>query len=131
MKASVAVRLSGLFAAVFALAVYAGAQAPPDNPGGGQEFSGHRPPMERALGPWGEHGRWWNDPAMVAKLKLTDAQRKSMDDIMQEHRETLVDLRASLEKSELALEPLMKAWRRRAPSSKRPMPGSCLRFAAS
>jgi Spy/CpxP family protein refolding chaperone len=65
--------------------------------------------MERALGPDGEHGRWWNDATMVAKLKLTDDQRKSMDDVLLEHRETLVQLRANLEKSELLLEPLMKA----------------------
>jgi Spy/CpxP family protein refolding chaperone len=65
--------------------------------------------MERALGPQGEHGRWWNDPAMVEKLKLTDQQRKQMDDILQQHREGLVDLRGNLEKAELTLEPLMKA----------------------
>jgi hypothetical protein len=44
----------------------------------------------------------------VAELKLTDAQRKSMDDILLAHREKLIDLRASLEKAELTLEPLMK-----------------------
>jgi periplasmic protein CpxP/Spy len=41
-------------------------------------------------------------------LKLTDAQRKAMDDTLQQHRETLVDLRGTLEKSELELEPMMK-----------------------
>jgi len=56
----------------------------------------------------GEHGRWWNDPKVAEKLKLTDAQRKAMDDTLQQHRETLVDLRGSLEKSELELEPMMK-----------------------
>jgi Spy/CpxP family protein refolding chaperone len=45
----------------------------------------------------------------VEELKLTDAQRKSMDDILQTHREKLIDLRASLEKAELSLEPLVKA----------------------
>jgi Spy/CpxP family protein refolding chaperone len=44
----------------------------------------------------------------VERLKLTDAQRKSMDDILLSHRETLVDLRGTLEKAELSLEPLMK-----------------------
>ncbi len=56
----------------------------------------------------GEHGRWWNDPKVAERLKLTDAQRKAMDDTLQQHRETLVDLRGSLEKSELELEPMMK-----------------------
>jgi Spy/CpxP family protein refolding chaperone len=78
-------------------------------PGGGMEagFGEHRPPMERALGPQGDHGRWWNNPKLVEKLKLTDEQRKVFDGIMLDHREKLVDLRASLEKAELVMEPLM------------------------
>jgi Spy/CpxP family protein refolding chaperone len=71
--------------------------------------------MERAMGPggpggrWGEHGRWWNEPRAIEKLKLTDAQRKSLDDIYQQHRLTLIDLHATLEKAEVAMEPLMQA----------------------
>jgi Spy/CpxP family protein refolding chaperone len=64
--------------------------------------------MEDALGPRGAHGRWWNDPSLVEKLRLTDDQRKSMDSILLEHREKLIDLRASVEKAELAMEPLMR-----------------------
>jgi Spy/CpxP family protein refolding chaperone len=64
--------------------------------------------MERSFGAQGEHGRWWNNPKVVDKLKLTDTQRKAMDDTMQQHRETLVDLRGTLEKAELELEPMMK-----------------------
>ncbi len=78
-------------------------------PGGGmgQGFRGHRPPMERAFGPLGAHGRWWNNPRVVERLKLTDAQCKEFDDIYLAHREKLIDLRASLQKAELALEPLV------------------------
>ena len=76
--------------------------------GGGGGFGNHRPPMERAMGGQGDRGRWWNNPKVVERLKLTDDQRKSMDAILLAHREKLVDLRASLEKSELELEPLMK-----------------------
>ena len=75
-------------------------------PGGG--FGEHRPPFERAMGGMGDHGRWWNNPKVVDQLKLTDAQRKSMDDTLQQHRETLVDLRGTLQKAELELEPMMK-----------------------
>jgi Spy/CpxP family protein refolding chaperone len=64
--------------------------------------------MERAFGERGDQGRWWNNPRMVAELKLTDEQRKSMDDILLAHRERLIDLRASLQKAELELEPLIK-----------------------
>jgi Spy/CpxP family protein refolding chaperone len=99
-------------ALTFAAILTAGGQAPDSAPGmdgpgaGGPGFGQHRPPFERALGP---HGRFWNDPVMVEKLKLTDDQRKQMDEILQQHREKLVDLRSSVEKSELILEPLMKA----------------------
>jgi protein CpxP len=97
----------GLAAAVLAVAGAAPAWAQgPDGPLG---MGPHRPPMERELGPGGDHGRWWNNPRVVEKYKLTDAQRKAMDDIYQQHRVTLVDLHASLEKAELAMEPLISA----------------------
>jgi Spy/CpxP family protein refolding chaperone len=65
--------------------------------------------MERALGPQGDHGRWWNNPKIVEQLKLTDEQRKTFDGIMLEHREKLIDLRANVEKAELEMEPLVGA----------------------
>ena len=58
---------------------------------------------------WGEHGRWWNDQKAIDKLKLTDNQRKLMDDAYQAHRLKLVDLHGTLEKEELTMEPLIKA----------------------
>jgi Spy/CpxP family protein refolding chaperone len=63
--------------------------------------------MENAFGPMGAHGRFWNNPRIVEKLKLTDVQRKEFDGIFLQHREKLIDLRASLQKAELALEPLV------------------------
>jgi protein CpxP len=93
----------GLAAALFTVGT-AYAQGPGD---GGPGFGPHRPPMERAMGPHGDHGRWWNEPRIVEKYKFTDAQRKSMDEIYQQHRLTLVDLHATLEKAELGLEPMM------------------------
>jgi periplasmic protein CpxP/Spy len=79
-------------------------------PGGGmgQGFGGHRPPLENAFGFQGAQGRWWNNPRVVERLKLTDVQRKEFDDIFLQHREKLIDLRASLQKAELALEPLVR-----------------------
>jgi Spy/CpxP family protein refolding chaperone len=94
----------GMAVAGVALAGTALAQGPGGGPGAG--FGDHRPPMERAMN--GDHGRWWNDPKVVERLKLTDDQRKAMDGILLEHREKLIDLRATLEKSELQMEPLMK-----------------------
>jgi Spy/CpxP family protein refolding chaperone len=103
MKATLAVRLGVAIAGLLIAGVAAGAQAP----GGGPGFGEHRPPFEKALGPQGKHGHWWNNPEMVEKLKLTEAQRKAMDGILLEHREKLVDLRGNVEKAELELEPLM------------------------
>jgi Spy/CpxP family protein refolding chaperone len=110
MKGTLALKL-GIAIAGILLAGTAFAQDPsaaggPGGPGGG--FGEHRPPFERAMGGMGDHGRWWNNPNVVDKLKLTDSQRKAMDDTLQQHKETLVDLRGSLQKAELELEPMMK-----------------------
>ena len=116
MKASGAM---GLAIAGVLLAATAVAQGPGGGmgpgPGMGPEpgmgpmpgFGEHRPPMERAFVAPGDHGRWWNNPKMVERLKLTDEQRKAFDGILLDHRAKLIDLRASLEKAELTLEPLM------------------------
>lgn len=106
MRARFAVRFGMAIAATFAAAI-ASAQGPggPGGPG----FGMHRPPMERAMRSHGEFGRWWNNPKLVEKLKLTDDQRKAMDDIFLKHREKLVDLRANVEKAEIEMEPLVKA----------------------
>jgi len=80
-----------------------------------------------------------------SELKLTDAQRKAMDETLLQHREKLIDLRATVQKAELELEPMMaktsqrkaRSWPRstRSPrpalSSKRRMRASCSPFAAS
>ena len=79
--------------------------------GGGMDMGpgigGRRTPMERALGPQGDHGRWWNNPKVVERVKLTDEQRKTFDGILLEHREKLIDLRANVEKAELEMESLI------------------------
>lgn len=98
--------LSG-FALGFALAGALAAGAQP-GPGDGPGFGMHRPPLERLLGP-GAGGRWWNNPKVTERLKLTDEQRKDMDQILLQHRENLIDMRANVEKAELAMEPLVGA----------------------
>ena len=99
-------------AGVMAAAQGPGIPGPGEGRGMGMEgpgFGMHRPPMEAILGPHGAEGRWWNNPTVIDRLKLTDDQRKQMDDILLNHREKLIDMRASLEKAELALEPLVGA----------------------
>jgi Spy/CpxP family protein refolding chaperone len=96
-------------AAVLATAIAVPAQGFGGDPGAGPRPM-NRPPMERSFGSMGAAGRgWWNNPSMIERLKLTDDQRKSMDAILLQYREKLIDLRANLEKAELALQPLMGA----------------------
>jgi Spy/CpxP family protein refolding chaperone len=106
MKGFGMVRL-GLAIAGVLLAGTALAQGPGGGMGPG--FGEHRPPMERALGGGGEHGRWWNNPKVIERLKLTDEQRKTFDGILLEHREKLIDLKAGVEKAELEMETLVGA----------------------
>jgi len=108
MRGSLVLKIGMAISGVL-LAGVAFAQAPDVvGRGPGMGFGDHRPPMERSLGAQGEHGHWWNNPQVAERLKLTDTQRKAMDDTLLQHRESLVDLRGSLEKSELELEPMMK-----------------------
>jgi periplasmic protein CpxP/Spy len=108
MNAHTIIRTAVMGMALFGVAAMAGAQG---SPGGAPEpgFGEHRPPMERMMGARGPHGRWWNDQDVIDRLKLTDDQRKAMDQILLDHREKLIDLRGDVEKSELALEPLINA----------------------
>ncbi|MGA3046793.1 MAG: Spy/CpxP family protein refolding chaperone [Terracidiphilus sp.] len=97
----------GVAIAGILLAGVALAQGPGGEMGSKPGFGEHRPPFEQAFGSEGAKGRFWNNPKIVEALKLTDDQRKAMDSILMEHREKLIDLRASLQKAELGMEPLM------------------------
>ena len=111
MKLTMAGRLVLAVAGVLMAGGLASAQGPGGGAWGregwGRGSEQHRPPMEKAFG--GAGGQFWNNPRIVAELKLTDDQRKAMDGILQDHRMKLVDLQASLKKAELEMEPLMKA----------------------
>lgn len=65
-------------------------------------------PMEHSFR-GGEHGRWWDNPRVAQQIGLTDAQKKQMDDILQQHRLKLIDLHAALDKDELMLRPMLQA----------------------
>lgn len=103
-------QISLMAAAILAALATAGAQGFGGPGGGGPGRMMNRPPMERVFGPMEMGSRaWWNNQSMIDRLKLTDDQRKAMDAILLQHREKLIDLRANLEKSELAMQPLMAA----------------------
>jgi len=104
-----AVRMVLAVGGMLLMGVAAGAQGFGGGQGMGSGPGGHGAPFERSFGPDGAQKSWWNNPRMVERLKLTDEQRKAMDGIMLQHREKLIDLKASLEKAELEMEPLMSA----------------------
>ena len=54
-------------------------------------------------------GIWWKNPDVIQKLTLTDVQQKKMDDIFQQSRLQLIDVKANLEKQEVTLEPMLAA----------------------
>lgn len=54
-------------------------------------------------------GKWWKNSALVQKLGISDAQVQQIEKIFQDHRMQLIDQRASLEKEEARLEPLIEA----------------------
>lgn len=57
----------------------------------------------------GNHGRWWDNPHVVKKLGLTDAQKQEMDQIFDKHRPQLKELNSKLKAEEATLFPLLQA----------------------
>jgi Spy/CpxP family protein refolding chaperone len=94
------------------------AQQPGGGPAGpGQPGVG----MERSRGGWsggegmrgglriGPPGIWWHNAHLIQKLTLTPDQQKKMDDILQQSKLQLIDLRANVEKQEVLMEPMLAA----------------------
>lgn len=68
---------------------------------------GGPPPLERSFR--GGPGRWWDNPNIAQQVGITDDQKKKMDDIYQQHKLQLIDLKAAVEKQEAIMEPLIQA----------------------
>lgn len=93
------------------------AQQPPDGLAQGDRSwdkdGGRRPPPRG--GPKGPpsprplDGKWWTNPAMAERVGLSEDQQRKIEEIFQQHRFKLIDLRAALEKEEAILEPLLAA----------------------
>jgi Spy/CpxP family protein refolding chaperone len=77
--------------------------------GGTQLRGGPGEPGPRPDFPMGPPGLWWKNPDIVQKLTLTADQQKRMDDIFQQSRLQLIDLKANVEKQEVTLEPMLSA----------------------
>ena len=54
-------------------------------------------------------GMWWKNPDLAQKISITADQQKRMDDIFQQSRIQLIDLKANVEKQEILLEPMLSA----------------------
>src|SRR5229473_227023 len=114
-------RLKSILSLVF-FATLSGAFAIAQQPDGGPPPMGpgqHSEKMDPSRGGWGEGmrpgvriappGMWWHNPDLIQKLTLTPDQQKRMDDILQQSRLQLVDLRANVEKQELLMGPMLAA----------------------
>ncbi len=54
-------------------------------------------------------GTWWRNPDMVQALSLSADQQKRMNDVFQQARLQLIDLKANVEKQNVLLEPMLDA----------------------
>ncbi|WP_263368187.1 Spy/CpxP family protein refolding chaperone [Edaphobacter bradus] len=54
-------------------------------------------------------GIWWKNSDLIQKLAITPDQQKRMNDIFQQSRIQLIDLKANVEKQEVTLEPMLDA----------------------
>jgi Spy/CpxP family protein refolding chaperone len=112
LKHQLAFVLFAIFSGIFVSAQQPDGGPPPMTPG-----QHARPDQSR--GGWGEGmrpgfhigppGIWWHNPDLIQKLNLTADQQKRMDDILQQNRSQLMDLRASLEKQEMLIGPMLAA----------------------
>jgi Spy/CpxP family protein refolding chaperone len=50
------------------------------------------------------HGKWWNDSTVSDELKLTDSERKMLEDKYTESRRKMIDLKSEVEKERLELD---------------------------
>jgi Spy/CpxP family protein refolding chaperone len=48
-------------------------------------------------------GKWWENPRVVERVGLTDAQQRAIADSVYDHALKMIDLKATLEKAELEL----------------------------
>lgn len=89
----------------------AGGSAGPKGPRGPNTMHGMRVVnIDRGMRPESRiapPGIWWKNPDIIQKLTLTADQQKRMDDIFQQSRIQLIDLKANVEKQEVTLEPML------------------------
>jgi Spy/CpxP family protein refolding chaperone len=101
-----------IISAPFALAQQPDTPPPPPGASSGKMDHGREGWRDGGMRPGfrvGPPGIWWHNPDLVQKLTLTADQQKRMDDILQQSRLQLIDLRANVEKQEVMMEPMLSA----------------------
>ena len=79
------------------------AQAPPTPNAGGPGGKPHHMMGDRPM------GAWWKNSEIASKLQLSDQQVQQLENTFYQHRLKLVDLRANIEKQDLAMQQLLDA----------------------
>jgi len=69
------------------------AQNPPADPPGPP----HPPRGQHGMMMRHEMGKWWENPEIVSKLQLTDAQVKQLNQVFYDHKLKLIDYGAEME----------------------------------
>ena len=100
-------------AAMVLMAAVALAQAPgdcpaPPPPRGAMRGSMMRGPNGPGPGPGLGMGKWWNNPPLERRLGLTEAQVQQMENVFQQHRAQLAEMRNSLRGLEAGLGPMIE-----------------------
>lgn len=90
---------------VVALAGAVWAQNPPADAGG----MPHPPKGAHGMMVRREMGKWWQNPDIVSKLQLTDAQVTQLNQVFYNHKLKLIDYGAEMEKADLKLQTLLDA----------------------
>ena len=89
--------------ALVVMSAAAFAQAPPAPNAGGPTGKPHHMMNDRPM------GAWWKNSEIASKLQLNDQQVQQLENTFYQHRLKLVDLRANIEKQDLAMQQLLDA----------------------
>ncbi len=115
-KPLLAVTFASLFLGTLAVAQQPDATPTPPPPPDRAPGQSHKP-FQRVITMDDSHSRlrigppgmWWKNPDIVQKIGITPDQQKRMDDIFQQSRLQLIDLKAEVERQEVLLEPMLAA----------------------
>ena len=107
--------MKAMFATLALAVVIAGQAVAQEGPGPMAEPGQGPPPMmappeggPAAPGGPGE-GPWWKDPRVRQTLHLTEEQKQKIEKIDRDHQMQAIDLRAAVEKQDVALRTLLEA----------------------